>query len=304
VSIVMLTGFGSLETAQKAMRLGANDYIRKPFETKEMREAVRRYAERTKIARKKAGAIEELTRINERMEGEMARREHLASLGLASSELVHDLRNPLTVISGYVQILIDELSEIRQTDADHASELLRYLERIERSVKRCREMSEIWRDLGKKDPSRMKPASVADLVADAVETSEPLAEQAGGTVEIAGGPADCRVLADEVQVFRSLQNLIGNAIQAFPVQGGRVDVSWAVCGDWVEIRISDNGAGIREGELDKIFDLAFTTKQDSGGMGIGLFISKKVAEAHGGSLRLANNPDKGAVATMQLPVLR
>lgn len=110
-SIIMLTGFGSLRTAQLSIRHGANDYIRKPFDTKEMRETVKKYVQRSRMEKRRSCASRELSDLNVKMRRELAQKEYLAELGQTSSEFVHDLRNPLTVIYGYVHLLMEEVED-------------------------------------------------------------------------------------------------------------------------------------------------------------------------------------------------
>src|SRR5260370_39522249 len=111
LSVIMLTGFGALETAQEALRLGANDYINKPFDAVQMREVIGRNVERTRLQRQSEVTGRELHELNERLRNELAQKERLASLGQASAEFVHDLSNPLTIVWGYVQILAKKLEQ-------------------------------------------------------------------------------------------------------------------------------------------------------------------------------------------------
>src|SRR3954468_10658140 len=109
VAVIMLTGFGALETAQEALRLGANDYINKPFDAREMRDVISRNVERTRVHRTGENPASEIRELNNRLLKELAQKERLASLGQASAEFVHDLGNPLTIVWGYVQLLAKKL---------------------------------------------------------------------------------------------------------------------------------------------------------------------------------------------------
>src|SRR4029077_2285299 len=90
LSIISLTGFGALETAQAALRLGANDYINKPFDANEMRKVIGRNVERTRVQRASEHAAGDIKELNARLLKELAQKEQLASLGQASAEFVHD----------------------------------------------------------------------------------------------------------------------------------------------------------------------------------------------------------------------
>src|SRR5207237_1016777 len=83
-----------LMTHQEALRLGANDYINKPFDAVQMREVIGRNVERTRVQRQSEVTGRELQELNERLRNELAQKERLASLGQASAEFVHDLSNP------------------------------------------------------------------------------------------------------------------------------------------------------------------------------------------------------------------
>src|ERR1700724_4054667 len=105
ISVIMLTGFGALDTAKEALRLGANDYISKPFDAHEMQQVMHRSVERTRVQRTSEHAAAEIKELNNRLLQQLAQKERLASLGQASAEFVHDLGNPLTIVWGYVQLL-------------------------------------------------------------------------------------------------------------------------------------------------------------------------------------------------------
>ena len=100
VAVIMLTGFGTLETAQEAIRLGADDYLKKPFDAREMQEIITRNVHKTQIERRRWRAEKELLTLNQQLQEELGEKERLAALGQKSAELVHDLRNPLTSVLG------------------------------------------------------------------------------------------------------------------------------------------------------------------------------------------------------------
>src|SRR5881392_439552 len=111
VAVIMLTGFGALDTAKEALRLGANDYISKPFDAHEMQQVIDRNVERTRAHRTTEHAAAEIKELNSRLLQQLAQKERLASLGQASAEFVHDLGNPLTIVWGYVQLLAKRLEK-------------------------------------------------------------------------------------------------------------------------------------------------------------------------------------------------
>src|SRR5438552_16234524 len=137
LSVIMLTGFGALETAKEAVRLGASDYISKPFDTGEMRDVIGRNVERTRVHRTTEHAAAELKELNNRLLKELAQKERLASLGQASAEFVHDLGNPLTIVWGYVQLLAKKLERSEGGASPEKSASIKELDIIDQNVRLC-----------------------------------------------------------------------------------------------------------------------------------------------------------------------
>src|SRR2546421_4164843 len=161
LSVIMLTGFGALETARKALRLGANDYVSKPFDATEMREIIGRNVERTRVQRSTENAAAEIKELNNRLLKELAQKERLASLGQASAEFVHDLGNPLTIVWGYVQLLAKKLERSEGGVTPEKSATAKGLDIIEQNVRMCRELLTMWQSYGSVEASPPKPLSVS-----------------------------------------------------------------------------------------------------------------------------------------------
>jgi signal transduction histidine kinase len=302
VSVIMLTAYGDLETAQEAMRHGANDYIKKPFDLTEMEEVIGRYVERTRLERRRWRAEQDLTALNEQLVAELAQKEHMASLGQKSAELVHDLRNPLTAVLGCVELLGDELRKSKDQFGDRWTATSEYIDTIENSVLRCREITDMWLSLGRRNSRQMKPAGVNALVLDVVKGVTNLAEAREVRIEFQPDLQEIEVAADAVQIFRALHNVIVNSIDAVSSPGGLIVVSCSRRGALAEIRVQDNGCGMDSHQLQHAFDPYFTTK-DVNGTGLGLFITRKVVEAHRGTIELESRIHQGSTVTIRLPLL-
>jgi signal transduction histidine kinase len=301
VSVIMLTGFGSLETAQEAIRHGATDYLKKPFDTDEIRGVVANYMKRTKIIRKRIAATEHLELLTSQLQEQLNAKEKLATLGEESSEFVHDLGNPLSVINGYVQILIKDIKD-KRTDGKELN--VGYLEQIEKSVSRCRDMLTLWRERSRRVDSSTQRLILGDLVTEVASNAQTLAAAKSAQVLLSKGPDSCLIEGDNVQIFRAIQNIVGNALDALPGTGGCVTVSWRMEGSRALVEVEDNGGGFPPEKIADLQTKYYTTKGESGGMGLGLFITKNIVEAHGGSLTLANNDvGTGALVTLAFPLL-
>jgi signal transduction histidine kinase len=303
VAVIMLTGFGALETAKEALRLGANDYISKPFDAREMREVIGRNVERTRIQRTGINAAAEIKELNNRLLKELAQKERLASLGQASAEFVHDLGNPLTIVWGYVQLLAKKLEQSEKENGTTNETSAKELNIIEQNVRLCRELLTMWQSYGSVEASPHKPISVTQVVREVVKGVGPMAVQSGVELHCDICDDPCTLLGDSVQIMRAIQNVIINALQASAEKRGSVVVSCTCKDFYVDVRVEDTGYGIAPAQLAKIFDPYFTTKQGKSGTGLGLYITKKVVEDHNGSIKVESTPQIGTTFTIRLPLL-
>jgi two-component system sensor histidine kinase/response regulator len=303
VAVIMLTGFGALETAKEALRLGANDYISKPFDAREMREVIGRNVERTRIQRTGINTAAEIKELNNRLLKELAQKERLASLGQASAEFVHDLGNPLTIVWGYVQLLAKKLEQSEKENGTTNETSAKELNIIEQNVRLCRELLTMWQSYGSVEASPHKPISVTQVVREVVKGVGPMAVQSGVELHCDICDDPCTLLGDSVQIMRAIQNVIINALQASAEKKGSVVVSCTRKDFYVDVRVEDTGYGIAPAQLAKIFDPYFTTKQGKSGTGLGLYITKKVVEDHNGSIKVDSTPQIGTTFTIRLPLL-
>src|SRR5437764_6329692 len=212
LSVIMLTGFGALDTAKEALRLGANDYISKPFDAGEMRQVIGRNVERTRVQRASDIAAAEIKELNNRLLKELAQKERLASLGQASAEFVHDLGNPLTIVWGYVQLLAKKLEQSEKEDGA-TNQTSKELNIIEQNVRLCRELLTMWQSYGSVEASPHKAISATQIVREVVKGASPMAVQNGVRLDCNLCDDPCTLLGDSVQITRAIQNVLINALQ-------------------------------------------------------------------------------------------
>lgn len=302
LSVIMLTGFGALETAKEALRLGANDYISKPFDAREMREVISRNVERTRSHRTSESAAGEIKELNNRLLHELAQKERLASLGQASAEFVHDIGNPLTIVWGYVQLLAKKLEESEESDGPKPAGSNKELEIIEQNVRLCRDLLTMWQSYGSGEAAPHRIISISEIVREVVRGAEGMACETPVKVESDITADPCNLMGEAVQITRAIQNVMINAIQASSENQGAVNVSCIRKDFYVDVRVSDTGPGIPAEKLGKIFDPYFTTKQGKSGTGLGLYITKKVVEDHSGSIKVDSESGVGTTFTIRLPL--
>ncbi len=304
VPVIMLTGYGALETAQEAIRLGANDYMKKPFDATDMLEIIRRNVERAELIRRREQSRQTLEQLNRQLLEEMNKTNRLAALGQASAELVHDLRNPMMIILGYVQLLAQDITGSTPPPAANNGETVEYVEAIESNVRRCKDLIESWLDLSRNNRMTLVPMNLSALVGDVLDAVRPLAQTKQVRVESQLPAEAVAILGNAVQLRRALQNLVVNALDALHETSGMIRIACTVNHDAVELTIADNGEGIAQQHLPHIFKPFYSSKGSGKGTGLGLFITQKIIEDHHGSIAIESSPGCGTSAIVRLPALK
>lgn len=300
LAVIMLTGFAAVDTAQEAIRCQASDYMEKPFDASEMRCAVSRHVEQTRLRRKRGRLLSEADVLDRRIR-ELQGKERLVELGQTSVEFVHDLRNLLTMVAGPASMLREVVEGLQLRQAGVPSEAGHYLDVLEKAMQLSVEMLDTWQRLIRQTPLQQTRFRVHEFVCACVETCQPAiaAANASVTCETFGDDAD--LLGDRVQLTRVLNNLIQNAAHALPADNGHIRVCSEVLDAAVRVSVADNGCGIREENLKHIFFSDFTTRSSIGGMGLGLFIAQKIVQSQGGSLAVESTVNQGSTFTLLLP---
>lgn len=298
VSIVMLTGYGDLDTAQQAIRFGANDYLQKPFDAHEIQEVVKKYVDRSKLFSRKRQAQEELQKMTQSLSREVGKTNKLTSLGAASSELVHDLRNPLTIIRGYLDLLNYELKEKQDSASPEMNE---YLDQIERNVERCAELVESWRALGRFDFSQLQRLNLPKLLNDCFRDAAAHSD-ISFSLQVEGIEEQYEMLGERLQIKRAFQNLIDNAVDAVSHESSpRITVLFSMNQSDITMQVKDNGCGVDAASVRWIFEPFDNTATIEKGAGLGLFITKKVLEEHRGVLQFESRVGQGTIVTVRVP---
>ncbi len=301
VSVIMLTGYGALDTARQALQLGANDYMQKPFDAMDMLENLRRHAERTQLVRRREQSLQRLHTLNTELNENLASQEQMASIGKVSAEFAHDLCSPLNVVMAYTEMLSEHLDELRDRLGDGYDRARENLESIEEGVARCRDLMIEWRKTSKGGKMQMAPFRLPALFRQLNETVEPLASAAGVTYQCEAPPA-CLLQGSQAQLMRALHNLLANAIQAVDREGGRVRLEARTDGPQVVLCVQDNGPGMNADQLRRVFEPGFTTKEADKGTGLGVPIANSIVEAHGGDMHYESEVGRGTRVLITLPI--
>ena len=292
VSVIMLTGYGTLLTAQQSMVSGANQYLRKPPDIAELLESVRRQSAKTKERRHQARMNREMEKRNEALKNEIAEAEPEIWQGRASVELVHDLNNPLTVVIGYAAILRDEAKNLEGASEERQSKLQEYSAVIEKAAEYCHHLSENWRQANREqsDSGPVSVAAVAQEVKEVIFFNDI-------TIKIEGS-RDIVVKGTRFELMRIFQNLLKNALEA-----GATDLMVTVSEDegQVKVLVVDNGEGMAPELRMKALRGGFTSK--SSGTGLGLSICRHLLAMNGATLEIKSEVNVGTTIELVFPSL-
>jgi signal transduction histidine kinase len=318
LEVVMLTAYETLETARQALRYGAREYLNKPFDIPALRIAVAKALERRL-------ANQDLKTAFARLKQLQADIQQTAVPTDIASNVVHDLNNPLTVISGFVELLNRQAQIAGPLQGDELERMRSNIARVHAQVARCLEISR--RYLGSRRTDRDERAAVNDVLFDLHELLQKHPNAEGKTLTLRELEEPVHAAIDSTDLLRVLLNLSTNALQASDMPH-RVEViaqllpadfdTSSFCdseeerfigGDTlardkglVAISVRDTGPGIPASIVPRLFDEQFTTKPSGKGTGLGLGSVKTLVLHARGAVRLSTKLGHGTTFTVFLPI--
>lgn len=275
---IMITAYATLAHAVNATKLGAFDFLAKPFTPAELRHAISR-ATREIILTRRTRQLEQ--------EKRLVRFEFL-------SVLAHELKSPLAALEGYVDIL-------RQQPSTEC------LDRMDARIQGMRKLIMDLLDLTALESGRrqrkLQPEDLADVARSVVAQCEPAALARGVTISVLG-TAPCLLDADRSELEMLIGNLVSNAIK-YNVPGGKVTVEILDPPEAVVLRVSDTGIGISQSDQARLYAefarIKNSRTRNIEGSGLGLSIVKRIAALYGATIQLDSEENQGCVFTVTLP---
>jgi two-component system, sensor histidine kinase and response regulator len=327
VVVILLTGYGTLESAQKAIRYGAFDYLKKPFDIQELRSVVHKALERKTEIESRQAHLDELEKMVTRWEQEMPKMDRMSNLGELSSTIVHEMKNPLTVILGYTQMILNNMKKGAARDGVVLNgRSLEQLQVIEKETVRCAEIAMKLLKVTKMSGEEFTLTDLQEMVKDTEALILPQCSITQITVkkDLCEGLLNANIVKGKIHDI--LLNLCINAIHAIQATNKAGTITFRTttidhdgtglknltkeekeyltkesASKYAAISIQDTGTGIPEKIKEKIFEHLFTTKES--GTGIGLHVAKQNAVSNHGNLSLVQTGTDGTTFRLLLPLI-
>lgn len=272
--VLMLTAKSEVVDKIKGLDIGADDYITKPFDYKELSARIRsllkiKTAHEKLVAEEKSGALD-----------------------LMLDEIAHEVRNPLVSIGGFARRVCDNLPEGNLNK--------KYMEMILEDVVKLENMVRQLIEIKTSSLSYIEPANINDVIIKALDGLDEALEENAVNVEteLMNDPPVIHV--DKEQLQKAVSNLIKNSIEAMVNSARALRIISRVYEDGIEIQISDTGKGISREKIKNIFNPLFTSKIY--GPGLGLPFALKIIQDHRGIITVESKPEQGSAFTIRLPI--
>jgi len=226
-----------------------------------------------------------------RLEEQLGHAKRLASMGEMAAGVSHEIRNPLGIIRSSAQLLKKKLGS--QDSSGHLLDVV-----VEESS-RLNDIITDFLEFARPRKAKFESCRIDEVLEKSLAFLSTRLEEGQYSVIKHFQDNLPSIMLDPVQIHQCLLNILLNAMQAMP-EGGAITVECIYDQEKVSISIADEGPGLNEDALKKIWDPFFTTKEK--GTGLGLSVVRNIMEAHNGRIRIENRDEKGAVVWIELPV--
>jgi two-component system, sensor histidine kinase and response regulator len=280
IEAIIITGYGALDTAIEGLRLGAFDYISKPFDVNHILSLVRRGLERrsakTRLRQVKADFL---------------------------SNVSHELRTPLSVVVGFVYLLLnqvigkltEEQQKVLETVYRNSEELLELIDNV------------LWMtslNAGEADATVAR-LDIRGVIEETTKRYERILRDKGLKLSVEYAEADLSIVSDRAKIERIFQNVFNNAVKF--TSEGEIHVKAYAAADrrGVELELTDTGLGIEQSKLDLLFEpfhqIDTSIHRSFSGLGLGLTVARRMAELIGGTIEISSQPGMGTRVLMRFP---
>jgi DNA-binding response OmpR family regulator len=304
-AFIIVTGEASVDSAIKAIRKGADDYLRKPFEPEELIIRVENVLKQRQMQIDHTSVKAE----NRHLENQLRQSQKMEAIGTLAGGIAHDFNNVLSIILGNTELAL--------ADIPHDHVIHHNLERILSASLRAREMIQQLLSFSRKEESGCKPIRLNSVIAESLKLMR-ASMPTNISIERSICKTLCTTIADATQIHQVMFNLCTNAAHAMEPSGGvltirlepvtldgdtTVDPDGLAPGKYARLVVADTGHGMEKDIIDRIFDPYFTTKETGKGTGMGLSVVHGIINSCGGVIRVFSHPGRFTEFHLYFPVV-
>ncbi len=231
-----------------------------------------------------------------KLEQQLLHSERLATIGEMSAKVAHEIRNPLSSISLNTELLYDE---IRNDNGEEKSDAKNLIQSILNEVDTLTEMSDEYLRFARFPKLETRPVSINDILIELTKFFNKEMVQRGISLKENYASDLPQILLDTNQIKQAFLNILKNSFESMP-EGGKLSISTRLKGNFIEINITDTGCGINKDDIQRVFEPFFSAKVN--GTGLGLALTMKTVEGHGGDIIFKSTITKGTTVSVSFPV--
>ena len=326
IEAIMITAYETTDTIRQALRLRACDYINKPFDISTIRNAVSGAMQRRMLESEIHSSAEKVNELLGELQSQRVEEQIARTRGDIYASIIHDINGPLTVISGFVQLLNKKLNRTSRMEVEDLEFIKERIRIIERQVSNCIDISRRYLGFLRQQTDETAPAGLNQLLADLEQLVRVHPSLQENEFRLTPVQRDVFVKINGTDVIQILLNLVVNGFQCTS-QSHRVEVGGEVLtqpldltqikdgangrllnienlkntAPLVKLWVRDSGGGIAPEVLPKIFQPYFTTKGPRQGTGLGLNIVQRLIKESNGALHVHTQLGEGTTFTVYLP---
>ncbi|MBD5781340.1 response regulator [Pelagicoccus sp. NFK12] len=302
VPIVILTARADEESKFQALDAGATDFLTKPFSSTELLARCRNLAsvyEMQQQIEDRTARLEKALELIKQTETQMVQQAKMASLGQLSAGLLHEVNNPLNFATTSIHLIKKRLSRSPHPDPEL---LEKPLGDLHDGIRRVSEIVSSLREFTHPDTTRFEKVDLCQALGNAIRFVQIPAAEITLKKDLEG---EALVRGNQNQLVHLFINLLQNSVDSLREKGGeglQIQVRCRVDAERVHLSFEDNGMGIEQETLNRIFDAFFTTKKVGQGVGLGLSICHRIIQQHQGTVSVESEAGKWCRFSMTFPV--
>jgi len=299
--IIILTARADEDFKLKTLAAGATDFLTKPFSTTELAVRSHNIVAAYQLQRQLLEKTEQLEAALEQIkqtESQLVHQAKMASLGQLSAGLMHEINNPMNFANTAFHILKKRLAA---SPLGEQETLTKPLVDIQDGIKRVIDIVSSLRSFTHPDNSSFECINILDIVTVGTRFVQISSQVISLKIDV---PKDIQIWGNKNQLIHLIINFIQNSIDSLMEKGAETKellISSQILGDNVQIVFYDNGKGIEEENIERIFDAFFTTKKVGAGVGLGLNICHRIIEQHKGEIKVESQKNEFCRFTLTFP---